>query len=110
MTVGGDNTRTKKRFQPLPNKALFRERTSEDSRFRLSTAAPLPGSDSGGLQHVSALHPILLFDLDIQPTDFLVKRGQRHVESLSRFGLVPVAALEHVGDDAPLHIIDDLEQ
>ena len=52
----------------------------------------------------------LLFYLNIQAADLLIQRGKWHTEALCRFGLVSVAALEHVGDDTALDVFDDLEQ
>src|SRR5690349_15703708 len=52
----------------------------------------------------------LFTDLDVQPLDLLVERRERDAEALGCLGLVPLHLLEHVGDDASLALLDDLEQ
>jgi hypothetical protein len=51
-----------------------------------------------------------LFDLDREPFDFLIKSRKRDAELLRRVGLVPLAALQLVDDDAPLNILQNVEQ
>ena len=51
-----------------------------------------------------------LANLDVQPLDLLVERGERDVEALGGFRLVPVAAFQHVADHAPLAIFQNVEQ
>ena len=56
-------------------------------------------------------HPrVFFFDLDIQPADFLIQCGERHLKALGGFSLVPVALLQHVADDAPLDVFHDFKQ
>src|SRR5450756_1587986 len=64
---------------------------------------------AGGGSLVSGL-PVLLLDLDGQPFDFLIQRGERDVEAFRRFGLVPAALLQHVDDDPPFAVFHDAEQ
>src|SRR5581483_898566 len=47
---------------------------------------------------------------DIQPLDLLVQRGKRYAEVLSRIRLIPVAALQAVGDDPALDVLHHVEQ
>jgi len=54
--------------------------------------------------------PVFLLDLDGQPFDFLIQRGERYVEAFRRFGLVPAALLQHVNDGPPLAVFHDAEQ
>src|SRR5438270_2579935 len=56
------------------------------------------------------LFPGFSLDLDIQPFDFLVQSGEWNAEALGGFGLIPVALLQHVGDDPTLTILNDIEQ
>jgi hypothetical protein len=51
-----------------------------------------------------------LLDIDIQTFDFLIQGGKRNVETLRRVGLIPVALLQHLDNDLPLAIFDDVEQ
>ena len=53
---------------------------------------------------------VVLSNLHVQPLDFLVQGGERDVEAVSGLGLVPVALLQHVANDAALAVFDDLEQ
>src|SRR5208282_3518622 len=48
--------------------------------------------------------------LDAEALDLLVERRKRNLKALGGFGLVPVGALEHVDDDAPLDFLEYLEQ
>ena len=57
----------------------------------------------------ATLPAAFLFYFDVQAADFLVQGGERHVEALGGFGLVPVAAFQHVGDDAALQVFHDFE-
>ena len=59
---------------------------------------------------MNSLSPALFLDLNIQAADFLVQRGEWDVKMLGRFRLVPVAAFQHVGDDAPLDVFDNFEE
>ena len=61
-------------------------------------------------RHMNSLSPALLLDLNIQAADFLVQRRKRDVKMLRGFRLVPVAAFQHVGDDAPLDVFDNFEE
>src|SRR5690242_12351196 len=54
--------------------------------------------------------PQLLADFNVQPLDLLVERRQRDPEALRGLRLVPVALLQHVGDDPPLAFLHHLEQ
>jgi len=47
---------------------------------------------------------------DVQPLDLLIQGGKRDVELLGRIGLVPVAALQFLNDDAPLDVFENVEQ
>jgi len=49
-------------------------------------------------------------DIDVQAFDFLIQGGKRDVETLRRVGLIPVALLQHLDNDLPLAIFDDVEQ
>ena len=49
-------------------------------------------------------------DINAQPLDLLVQRGQRNLKLLRRFRLIPVRAFQHVANHAPLNLIHDLEQ
>ena len=42
--------------------------------------------------------------------DFLIESGERDLEALRRFGLIPVGALEHVANNATLHFFHDFEK
>ena len=55
------------------------------------------------------LLPSLFLDLDIQPLDLLIERGKWHPEVFRRFGLVPVALFQHLGDEVSLAILDHVE-
>lgn len=57
-----------------------------------------------------SLSSALFLDLNIQPADFLIQRGEWDVEMLRGFGLIPVAAFQHVGNDAALDIFDNFEE
>ena len=50
-----------------------------------------------------------LLDLDGKALDLLVQCGERDAELLRRVGLVPLAALQLVNDDAPLDIFQNVE-
>src|SRR5208282_1690204 len=52
----------------------------------------------------------LLLDLNIQPADFLVQGRERNVEAFGGFGLIPVTAFQHVGDDAAFEVSDNFKQ
>src|SRR5579872_2932930 len=52
----------------------------------------------------------LSLNFDVQALDFLIKGGQRNVEALRRFGLIPVTFLQHVDDHVTLAIFHDVEQ
>src|SRR5580658_4628027 len=56
------------------------------------------------------LFPALFADLDIQPLDFLVQRRERDAELFGGVGLVPVAALEFLDDDAALDDFENIEE
>ena len=47
---------------------------------------------------------------DAEALDFLIERGERDLEALGGFGLVPVGALEHVYDDAALDFFENREE
>src|SRR5579863_7640476 len=51
-----------------------------------------------------------LLDLDIQPLDLLIQRGERNAELLGGVGLVPVAALQLINDDAANDVFEDVEE
>ena len=51
-----------------------------------------------------------LLHFHVQPLDLLVQRRQRNLEVLRGLGLVPVAALQPVGDDAPLDLFHQVEE
>ena len=53
---------------------------------------------------------VALFDLDVEALDLLVQGGERDLEVLGGFGLVPVAALQAVGDDAALDLFHQVEE
>ena len=50
------------------------------------------------------------FNFDIEALDLLVQRGERNLEVLRGLGLVPVTALETIGDDAPLNLFHQIEE
>jgi hypothetical protein len=52
----------------------------------------------------------LFADLDVEALDLLVERGERDAELLGGVGLVPVAALELLDDDAALDVFEDVEE
>src|SRR5580698_3376938 len=58
----------------------------------------------------NALIAVALLDLDVEALDFLIERAERDLEVLGGFGLVPVAALQAVGDDAPLNLFHDIKE
>jgi hypothetical protein len=51
-----------------------------------------------------------LADLDVEALDLLVEGGQRDVELLCGVGLIPIAALEFLDDDAALDVFEDVEE
>ena len=51
-----------------------------------------------------------LLDLDVESLDLLVEGGEGDSEVFGGFGLVPVAALEAVGDDAALDLFHEVEE
>ena len=51
-----------------------------------------------------------LLDLYVEALDLLVESGERDPEVFGGFGLVPVAALETVGDDAALDLLHQVEE
>ena len=51
-----------------------------------------------------------LFDFDVEALDLLVEGGEGDFEVLGCFGLVPVAALEPVRDDAALDLFHQVEE
>lgn len=53
--------------------------------------------------------PALALDVDVEPFDLLVERGERDVELFGGFGLAPVGGFEGFDDFAPLEIGHDLE-
>ena len=53
---------------------------------------------------------VALADFDVETLDFLVQRGERDVEALGGFCLVPGALLQHVGNDAAFAFFDDFEE
>jgi poly-gamma-glutamate capsule biosynthesis protein CapA/YwtB (metallophosphatase superfamily) len=59
---------------------------------------------------VRTLFSRLLFDLNTHAFDFLIQGRKWHVETLRGFGLVPVALLQHVQDDAAFAVLDDVEE
>jgi hypothetical protein len=61
------------------------------------------------IDYVGEFH-LELLDLDIQALDFLVEGGERDAELLGSVGLVPVAALQLVDDDAALDVFEDVEE
>jgi hypothetical protein len=50
------------------------------------------------------------FYFDVEALDFLVESGERDLEVLGGFGLVPVAALKTVGDDAAFDLFHEVEE
>src|ERR1035438_721478 len=54
--------------------------------------------------------PAALPNLDVQALDLLVQRGERDAELLRGLGLVAVAALQFVDDDAALDVFHDVEE
>ena len=51
-----------------------------------------------------------LFDFDIEAFNLLIEGGEGNLEVLGRFGLIPVAAFEAVGDDATLDLFHEVEE
>src|ERR1700733_6377176 len=51
-----------------------------------------------------------LLDLYVEALDLLVQRGERNLEVFCGLSLIPVAALQPVGDDAPLNLFHQIEQ
>src|SRR5579862_18793 len=49
-------------------------------------------------------------DFYIQAADFLIERGEWHLEVLGSLGLIPVTLFEHVDDNAPLDIFYDFKE
>src|SRR5690349_7500909 len=49
-------------------------------------------------------------DLNIEPLDLLVQRGEGNVEALRRVRLVPVALLQHAHDQAAFAILNDFKK
>src|SRR4051794_37719382 len=52
----------------------------------------------------------LLLDLNVQPLDLLVQRGERDAEFLRRLSLVPVAFLQLADDDPALALFHDVKE
>ena len=59
--------------------------------------------------HLRLPAPASTPDIDIQPLDLLVKRGQRNTKRFGRFGLAPITLLELLDDLPPFEIGDDFE-
>src|SRR3970282_2803872 len=48
--------------------------------------------------------------INAQPLDLLIQGGKRDLEALGRLRLIPIGALEHVQDDAPLALFYDVKE
>ena len=51
-----------------------------------------------------------LLNLNSVPLDLLIKRRKGNVETVSRLGLTPAAALKHLDDDPFFDSIHDIEK
>src|ERR1017187_2378380 len=85
------------------------QRTYSVSEGSKSLSTPIPPG-GGPLETKNSLVPSALLDLHTQPLDLLVQRRQRNLEVLRRLGLVPVASLQPVRNDAPLDLLHQVEQ
>src|SRR5215831_21213640 len=71
---------------------------------------PKNTSRHAGYEISRRLVPQLLFDLDIEALDFLIQGGERNVEALGGFCLIPTAFFEHVDNDVSLAFFHNIEK
>src|ERR1017187_5154360 len=84
--------------------------TSRPKSFVRDTLGPKYGGWGDAPAMGKFLVSPALLDLHTQPLDLLVQRRQRNFEVLRRLGLVPVASLQPVRDNAPLDLLHQVEE
>ena len=99
----------------------YRERVRSDPAHLASVLAGGCGSghrpgfaSAGGFDEdcdsARQLVAAALLHFDVEALDLLVERGEGDAEVLGGLGLVPVAAFQAIGDDAPLDLLHQVEE